>query len=64
MVDEKKHSRVLKVAFVAIDSWDEEHTSTFEDFDLVLEPGEDYWDMMSIIDKEKKYEKNNDKKIK
>lgn len=64
MVDEMAHERVLKVAFVAQDAIDEEQIKSLAGFDLVMEPGEDYDDMMSTIDRENVYEKNTDKRIK
>ena len=54
MVDESAHNQVLKVAFVAQDTVDQDHLKSLEGFDLVMEPGEDYFTMMNEIDKEKK----------
>ncbi len=54
MVDESAHNQVLKVAFVAQDTVDQDHLKSLEGFDLVMEPGEDYFTMMNKIDKEKK----------
>lgn len=59
MVCEEEHERVLKVGFVASDTADEKHLATFSGFDLVLELGEDYDDMMSVIGTGKEYEDEN-----
>ncbi len=58
MVDESQHERVVKVAFVADDAVDAAHMSTYDGFDLVMEPGEDYDDMMSVIDRKKDIDEN------
>lgn len=64
MVDEGEHEHVLKVAFVASDMDEKTKKATFKDFDLVVEQGEDYNDMRSVIEEEMNYGKNTNKKIK
>lgn len=49
MVDESRHESVLKVGFVTADASDEEHLKTYRGFDLVIEPGENYDDLMKVI---------------
>lgn len=64
MVDPSKHERVLKIGFVTGDASDEVHLASYKGFDLVMEPGEDYTDVMSTINREVSYDENVHKKTK